>query len=173
MSFNLSLGAILRHTGYASHVGADTTSIGVLDTAGLARELSPGSEKKRSRPKSEGDMGDEQNDAREFKRPRLPHIEVEHKYRESLNHEFERLPAIVPNLPELGSGATWVAQKQTKAAGAIDYTRCLEGENDMGSMNDTVSIAPQWEAEGPTVTDNGNYDDTVDELLREWTTVYK
>ena len=118
-------------------------------------------------------MGDKQNDARETKRTRLPHIEVEHNYSEFMNVEFKRLSATIPPLLELSSEAAGVAQNQNEVTATMDYRRCLEGENDMGLMDDAISIACPREAEGAIVTDNGNCDDTVDELLREWTTAYK
>jgi len=97
------------------------------------REPSPGSKKKRGRPKSESLQVEDRKDNKEFDRPRLPHNEVERKYRESLNLGFEKLRATVPTLPKYDSGAASVAQKQSKAAvlgAAIEYIKYLEGENE-------------------------------------------
>ena len=98
------------------------------------RESSPpGGKKKRGRPKSEILQLEDRKDNKEFERPRLPHNEVERKYRESLNLGFEKLRATVPTLPKYDSGAASVAQKQSKAAvlgAAIEYIKYLEGENE-------------------------------------------
>lgn len=118
---------------YFSHVGADTAAMGPPDLPMSDREPSPGSKKKRGRPKSEGNGDDDKKDPKDFERPRLPHNEVERKYRESLNLGFEKLRAAVPTLPKLDAGAASIAQKQSKAAvltAAFDYIKCLEGENE-------------------------------------------
>jgi len=93
----------------------------------------PGGKKKRGRPKSEILQVEDRKENKEFERPRLPHNEVERKYRESLNLGFEKLRATVPTLPKYDSGAASVAQKQSKAAvlgAAIEYIKYLEGENE-------------------------------------------
>ena len=121
-----------EHRDYFGQMQNDS-SMAVPDMMGSEREPSPGSKKKRVRPKSDGILEDEKKDAKDYERPRLPHNEVERKYRESLNLGFERLRATVPTLPKLDSGAASVAQKQSKAAvlgAAIDYIRHLEGENE-------------------------------------------
>ncbi|KAF2460300.1 hypothetical protein BDY21DRAFT_161102 [Lineolata rhizophorae] len=60
---------------------------------------------------------------------RLPHNQVERKYREGLNAQLERLRHAVPTLPQ-GEN---VAQKPSKAmvlAAAIEYIHGLENERD-------------------------------------------
>jgi len=128
-----NVGAYEQHRDYFNQMSAESSSMGVPDMMGSEREQSPGSKKKRMRPKLDGMLEDEKKDAKDYERPRLPHNEVERKYRESLNLGFERLRATVPTLPKLDSGAASVAQKQSKAAvlgAAIDYIRHLEGENE-------------------------------------------
>jgi hypothetical protein len=68
---------------------------------------------------------------------RLPHNQVERKYREGLNAELERLRRTVPTLPqcdESGAGGGVMGQpKPSKAmvlAGAIEYIRRIERERD-------------------------------------------
>ncbi|KAF2659369.1 hypothetical protein K491DRAFT_591075 [Lophiostoma macrostomum CBS 122681] len=68
---------------------------------------------------------------------RLPHNQVERKYREGLNAELERLRRAVPTLPQCddsGAGGDVMGQpKPSKAmilAGAIEYIRRVEDERD-------------------------------------------
>jgi hypothetical protein len=135
----------LVQTGYSDHSQSDYFARPVSETTmGLPaghpempnsdREPSPpGGKKKRGRPKSEILQVEDRKENKEFERPRLPHNEVERKYRESLNLGFEKLRATVPTLPKYDSGAASVAQKQSKAAvlsAAIEYIKYLEGENE-------------------------------------------
>jgi len=134
-------------TGYSDHSQSDyfgrQVSEGTMVPATVAaaempnseeREPSPpGGKKKRGRPKSEILQVEDRKENKDFERPRLPHNEVERKYRESLNLGFEKLRATVPTLPKYDSGAASVAQKQSKAAvlgAAIEYIKYLEGENE-------------------------------------------
>ena len=135
----------LVQTGYSDHSQPDYFGRPVSDTTmgppaghpdmpNSDREPSPpGGKKKRGRPKSEILQVEDRKENKEFERPRLPHNEVERKYRESLNLGFEKLRATVPTLPKYDSGAASVAQKQSKAAvlsAAIEYIKYLEGENE-------------------------------------------
>ncbi|KAF2708481.1 hypothetical protein K504DRAFT_468813 [Pleomassaria siparia CBS 279.74] len=64
---------------------------------------------------------------------RLPHNQVERKYREGLNSELERLRRTVPTLPQSDEGASMGQPKPSKAmvlAGAIEYIRSIERERD-------------------------------------------
>lgn len=89
---------------------------------------------------------------------RLPHNQVERKYREGLNAELDRLRRAVPTLPQCDSGSLASQPRPSKAmilAGAIDYIKRLEKERDafqleadqlrMGST--TTAGEPQWEAQ--------------------------
>jgi hypothetical protein len=63
----------------------------------------------------------------------LPHKEVERKYREGLNLEFERLRRVVPTLPQSVDAYIIGATKPTKVvvlAAAIDYIKRVERERD-------------------------------------------
>lgn len=119
------------------------------------REPSPGGfKKKRGRPKSEGQMEEEKREPQDYEKPRLPHNEVERKYRESLNLGFERLRATVPTLPKLDAGAASVAQKQSKAAvlsAAVDYIKYLEGDNErLQEENRQLRLKSSEPGEGET-----------------------
>lgn len=64
---------------------------------------------------------------------RLPHNQVERKYREGLNNELERLRKAVPTLPQGEEGIAMGTPKPSKAmvlAGAIEYIKRLERERD-------------------------------------------
>jgi hypothetical protein len=64
---------------------------------------------------------------------RLPHNQVERKYREGLNSELERLRRAVPTLPHSEDGGVMGQPKPSKAmvlSSAIDYIRSIEKERD-------------------------------------------
>ena len=63
---------------------------------------------------------------------RVPHNEVEKKYRETLNHEMERLRLNVPTLPQPNGSSLLGPPKPSKAtvlAAAVQYIKELEAEN--------------------------------------------
>jgi hypothetical protein len=63
----------------------------------------------------------------------LPHKQVERKYREGLNMEFERLRRAVPTLPQSVDANVMGAAKPSKGmvlAAAIDYINRIERERD-------------------------------------------
>ncbi|KAF2089862.1 hypothetical protein K490DRAFT_62740 [Saccharata proteae CBS 121410] len=91
------------------------------------------------------------------KPPRLPHNQVEKKYREGLNTELERLRRAVPTLPQrststagaasgtgdaaeyVGGGGPPKPSKATILASAVDYIKYLEGENErLGALNEEL-----------------------------------
>ena len=64
---------------------------------------------------------------------RLPHNQVERKYREGLNSELERLRCAVPTLPQRDSSDLAGPPKPSKAtvlASAIDYIKAIKAERD-------------------------------------------
>jgi hypothetical protein len=64
---------------------------------------------------------------------RLPHNQVERKYREGLNSELERLRRAVPTLPQRDSADLTGPPKPSKAtvlASAIDYIKFMEAEHE-------------------------------------------
>ena len=64
---------------------------------------------------------------------RLPHNQVERKYREGLNMELERLRRAVPTLPQGDAGAAMGSAKPSKAMvlqAAIEYIKKIEKERD-------------------------------------------
>ena len=79
---------------------------------------------------------------------RLPHNQVERKYREGLNLELERLRRAVPTLPQ-GDEAGLVGQpKPSKAmvlAGAIEYIRKIERERDE-LLEENLRLGGGWGA---------------------------
>ncbi|KAF2240969.1 hypothetical protein BU26DRAFT_185313 [Trematosphaeria pertusa] len=65
---------------------------------------------------------------------RLPHNQVERKYREGLNSELEKLRRAVPTLPQSEEGQVIGQPKPSKAmvlAAAIDYIKKVEKERNM------------------------------------------
>lgn len=65
---------------------------------------------------------------------RLPHNQVERKYREGLNSELERLRRAVPTLPQSDDGAVMGQPKPSKAtvlSSAIEYIHRIEAERDV------------------------------------------
>jgi hypothetical protein len=67
------------------------------------------------------------------KSQRLPHNQVERKYRENLNAELERLRRAIPTLPQTNAtdGGLFVQPKPSKAmiiAGATEYIQMIERE---------------------------------------------
>ncbi|ORY00391.1 hypothetical protein BCR34DRAFT_592595 [Clohesyomyces aquaticus] len=96
-------------------------------------------QRKRGRPKlnrSETDTSNYSNGDSPRSRPsrRLPHNQVERKYREGLNSELERLRRAVPTLPQRDSSDLTGPPKPSKAtvlASAIDYIKKIERERDM------------------------------------------
>ncbi|KAH8717078.1 hypothetical protein GQ44DRAFT_712835 [Phaeosphaeriaceae sp. PMI808] len=64
---------------------------------------------------------------------RLPHNQVERKYREGLNSELERLRKAVPTLPQSDGGSAMGQTKPSKAmvlSSAIEYIKSIEKERD-------------------------------------------
>lgn len=63
-------------------------------------------------------------------RERIPHNEVERKYREGLNQGMERLRRVLPNLPQANDRYSFDAAKVSKLvvlASAVDYLQDVEG----------------------------------------------
>ena len=90
--------------------------------------------RKRGRPRiirADSDSTDSKRKSRESNR--LPHNQVERKYREGLNAELERLRLAVPTLPQWDAHALDAPPKPSKAtvlASAIEYIRKMELERD-------------------------------------------
>lgn len=64
---------------------------------------------------------------------RIPHTEVERKYRRGLNSELERLRRVVPTLPQIHDGTALGQARLSKAmvlSAAIDYIKRTEIERD-------------------------------------------
>jgi hypothetical protein len=64
---------------------------------------------------------------------RVPHNQVERKYREALNNEMERLRQNVPTLPHAQDGAALGPPKPSKGtvlAAAVQYIKDLEAETE-------------------------------------------
>jgi len=64
---------------------------------------------------------------------RIPHTEVERKYRNALNAEMERLRANIPILPQRDGAALAGPPRASKAvvlAAAVDYIKQLEAETE-------------------------------------------
>ncbi|KAF2256865.1 hypothetical protein BU26DRAFT_499478 [Trematosphaeria pertusa] len=92
-------------------------------------------QRKRGRPRLDRSNTDTSSTSSKCHRTsRLPHNQVERKYREGLNAELERLRRTVPTLPQSEEGGVMGQPKPSKAmvlAGAIDYIKKIEKERDM------------------------------------------
>lgn len=92
-------------------------------------------QRKRVRPRLDRSNLDNSSASRKHHRTsRLPHNQVERKYREGLNSNLERLRRAVPTLPQSEDSGVMGQPKRSKATvltGAIDYIKKTEKERDM------------------------------------------
>lgn len=99
---------------------------------------------------------------------RLPHNQVERKYREGLNAELERLRRAVPTLPQSDEAGAMGQPKPSKAmvlASAIEYIRRLETERDALKVdNDRLRQAA---ASGQTIRNWKVEDESLQEFLTD------
>ncbi|KAF2789855.1 hypothetical protein K505DRAFT_352309 [Melanomma pulvis-pyrius CBS 109.77] len=102
---------------------------------------------------------------------RLPHNQVERKYREGLNSELERLRRAVPTLPQSDEGALMGQPKPSKAmvlAGAIEYIRNIERERDALLEENEKLGGEKWrKAKGERKTKSRRQDSSAEYLLEE------
>jgi hypothetical protein len=110
-----------------------------LPSVGCEKESTPKRPlRKRGRPRL--DHNDETGTssaslAKQYKqgRSRVPHNQVERKYREGLNSEIEKLRSVVPTLPQSNDSGVIGQPKPSKAivlAAAVDYIKSTERERD-------------------------------------------
>lgn len=82
---------------------------------------------------------------------RLPHNQVERKYREGLNSELERLRKAVPTLPQSDEASVMGQPKPSKAmvlSSAIEYIRRIEEERDaLKEENDRLKMGQSGSGE--------------------------
>ncbi|OAL56435.1 hypothetical protein IQ07DRAFT_593958 [Pyrenochaeta sp. DS3sAY3a] len=99
---------------------------------------------------------------------RLPHNQVERKYREGLNSELERLRRAVPTLPQSDEGGVMGQPKPSKAmvlSSAIEYIRRIEKERDaLREENERLRFS-QAGGSGEKAWRMG--DDTLEEFLMD------
>ncbi|KAF3048088.1 hypothetical protein E8E12_010185 [Didymella heteroderae] len=99
---------------------------------------------------------------------RLPHNQVERKYREGLNAELERLRRAVPSLPQSDEAGAMGQPKPSKSmvlASAIEYIRKLEVENSaLKADNDRLRQAA---ASGQTIRNWKVEDESLQEFLTD------
>lgn len=91
--------------------------------------LGPAPRRRRGRPKLKRGSSDESS--KKVVSQRIPHNQVERKYREMLNAEMERLRLNVPTLSQYDSTFLSGPSKPSKAtilAAAVDYIKTLEAE---------------------------------------------
>ncbi|OCK75577.1 hypothetical protein K432DRAFT_429315 [Lepidopterella palustris CBS 459.81] len=93
---------------------------------------------------------------------RIPHNQVERKYREGLNSGLERLRRIIPTLPQRDSGDLAGFPKPSKAtvlASAIDYIKFMEAERErLADENEQLrGMQPVQEADCSTSVKLRNY----------------
>ncbi|KAJ4311025.1 hypothetical protein N0V94_008151 [Neodidymelliopsis sp. IMI 364377] len=99
---------------------------------------------------------------------RLPHNQVERKYREGLNAELERLRRAVPTLPQSDEAGAMGQPKPSKAmvlASAIEYIRKIEAERDMLKLEN--ERLRQTQASGGTTRNWKVEDETLQEFLAD------
>jgi len=101
--------------------------------------------RKRGRPRLVRTDSEESTSRKQRLSKRQPHIEVERKYRESLNAELERLRMAIPTLSNLDSQLLQNPAKLSKAtvlSSATEYIRKMELERDrLRQENDILKVA--------------------------------
>jgi len=93
---------------------------------------------------------------------RLPHNQVERKYREGLNAELERLRRAVPTLPQSDEQGQPKPSKAMVLAGAIEYIRVVERERDEARA-ELARLKARGSRGG---SEMGTGQDALDEFLR-------
>ncbi|KAF2624198.1 hypothetical protein BU25DRAFT_163155 [Macroventuria anomochaeta] len=99
---------------------------------------------------------------------RLPHNQVERKYREGLNAELERLRRAVPTLPQSDEAGAMGQAKPSKAmvlASAIEYIRRIEAERDALKLEN--ERLRQAAASGQTIRNWRVEDESLQEFLTD------
>lgn len=100
--------------------------------------------RKRGRPRLNraisASSADSSKPAEKPRKARIPHTEVERKYRRGLNAELERLRRVIPTLPQIHDGTALGQARLSKAmvlSAAIDYIKRTELERDaaMGELH--------------------------------------
>jgi len=94
--------------------------------------LAPAPKRKRGRPKLNRSAS-ETSPSKNAVSQRVPHNQVERKYRQMLNAEMERLRNNVPTLPQHDGASLAGPPKPSKAtvlAAAVDYIKRLEAETE-------------------------------------------
>lgn len=99
---------------------------------------------------------------------RLPHNQVERKYREGLNAELERLRRAVPTLPQSDEAGAMGQPKPSKAmvlASAIEYIQKLEAERDTLKLDN--ERLRQTAASGQTIRNWKMEDESLQDFLTD------
>ncbi|KAF2830168.1 hypothetical protein CC86DRAFT_285937 [Ophiobolus disseminans] len=151
----LSPPLVKREASFSPALGEETAS---------ARPL-----RKRGRPRLDRVAADSQStgssSGKQSRGGRLPHNQVERKYREGLNSELERLRKTVPTLPQIEDGGAMGQPKPSKAmvlSSAIDYIRKIENERDALKEEVEKLRQNQGQSMGWTRADN-----SLDEFLMD------
>lgn len=128
-------------------------------------------QRKRGRPRldrTETTSSTSSPSSKSQKTGRLPHNQVERKYREGLNAELERLRRAVPTLPQSDEAGAMGQPKPSKAmvlASAIEYIRKLEAEN--GALKVDNERLRQAAASGQTIKNWKVEDGSLQEFLTD------
>jgi len=88
--------------------------------------VEPTPKRKRGRPRLDRRMSE--GNSPKVVSQRVPHKQVERKYRQMLNTEMERLRANVPTLPQHNGDFLTKPSKSTILSAAVDYIKILEAE---------------------------------------------
>ncbi|KAJ4297950.1 hypothetical protein N0V90_005849 [Kalmusia sp. IMI 367209] len=98
-------------------------------------DSAPSPKRKRGRPRVDRANSSTSTSSKgQHRTPRLPHNQVERKYREGLNASLERLRRAVPTLVQPDEVSLLSQPRPSKSmvlAGAIDYIKAIEKERDL------------------------------------------
>lgn len=123
----------------AEEEAEDDIAVKIQEEERVIAEVPP--KRKRGRPKLQRTESSP-NSSKNKTSQRVPHNQVERKYREMLNAEMERLRVNVPTLPQHDMSSLAGAPKPSKAtvlAAAVDYIKHLESEMErLGEENEYI-----------------------------------
>lgn len=167
----LPAGISTSSTDPSNRTGSYSTSRHPSDAAPFEDPTPKRPQRKRGRPRldrTETISSTSSPSSKSQKTGRLPHNQVERKYREGLNAELERLRRAVPTLPQSDEAGAMGQPKPSKAmvlASAIEYIRKLEAENSALKVdNDRLRQAA---ASGQTIRNWKVEDESLQEFLTD------
>ncbi|OSS50485.1 hypothetical protein B5807_04775 [Epicoccum nigrum] len=161
-----SSGASTTNDMAGNRISSHSTSRHPSDAAPLEEQPTPPRpQRKRGRPRLDrNETISSTSSPKGPKTGRLPHNQVERKYREGLNAELERLRKAVPTLTQSDEAGAMGQPKPSKAmvlASAIEYIQKLEAERDALKLDnerlrqsvETGQTIRTWETEDDSLQD--------------------